>query len=276
MLDRLAWMGLRSHRQAPDGRGAADMVRDSRKAGGGEVAMGRCGILRTCLALFVLASPANSQQAPTGDSMPPVPEYWTSGKAFEPPPGLPDIGKWMLTRQGIPSDWLGEIYEGKNLREPINVIIVDQAAASAEEARSRLLASAAQAGYPVRFGHSTGYQGYIAGRLYGQLPQGRDDAFSNDVFELSNNHGRIFGPHQTGQAFIFIGAFSREEVSPFRSPEHQYGSFNRARDDFTQRLDRLTHYKIFGFVNLGNALVADPKLTTGDHDGMAVLVRAAK
>ncbi len=182
----------------------------------------------------------------------------------------------MLLPQGTPSDWLGEISAGKNFREPINVIIVDEAAASVEEAKLRLLAAAAQAGYPVRFGHSTGYQGYIGGRLYAQLPQGRDDAFSNDVFELSNNHGRIFGPHRMGQAFIFTGAFSREEVSPFRSPEHRYGSFNRARDDFTQRLDRSTHYKVAGFVNLGNALVADPELTTGDHDGMAVLVRAAK
>jgi hypothetical protein len=192
------------------------------------------------------------------------------------PEGLPAIGKWMLTSKGAPSDWLGEIDRGKNLREPINVIIIDEAASSAEDAKARLLAAAARAGYPVRFGHSTGYQGYIGGQLHAQLPQGRDDAFSNDVFEVSNNHGRIFGPHVVGQAYVFTGAFSREEVDPFRDPPHQYGSFNRARDDFTQRLDRLTDFKVSGFVSLGNALVDDPKLTTGDHDGMAVLVRAGK
>jgi hypothetical protein len=27
------------------------------------------------------------------------------------------------------------------------------------------------------------------------------------------------------------------------------------------------------FVDLGNALIGDPKLTTGDHDGIAVVVR---
>ncbi|MBA1156234.1 hypothetical protein [Microvirga mediterraneensis] len=189
------------------------------------------------------------------------------------PEGLLAIGKWMLTAQGVPSDWLGEIYEGKNLREPINVIIVDQGASSAGDAKERLLAAAARAGYPIRFGHSTGYQGSIAGRLYAQLPQGRDDAFSNDVFEVNNNHGRVFGPHEFEQGYLFIAAFSREEVDPFRDPGHRYGSFNRARDDFTQRLDRSTDFRVSRFVDLGNALIGDPKLTTGDHDGIAVVVR---
>lgn len=192
------------------------------------------------------------------------------------PEGLPAIGKWMLTSKGVPSDWLGEIDRGKNLREPINVIIIDEAASSAEDAKARLLAATARAGYPVRFGHSTGYQGFIGGQFHAQLPQGRDDAFSNDVFEVSNNHGRIFGPHVMGQTYLFTGAFSREEVDPFRDPPHQYGSFNRARDDFTQRLDRSTAYKVSGFVSLDNALIGDPKLTTGDHDGMAVVVRTGR
>ncbi|MFL5204629.1 MAG: hypothetical protein ACJ8AR_02090 [Microvirga sp.] len=189
------------------------------------------------------------------------------------PEGLPAIGRWMLTAQSVPSDWLGEIYERRNLREPINVIIVDQRASSADDAKARLLAAAARAGYPIRFGHSTGYQGLIGGQLYAQLPQGRDDAFSNDIFEVSNNHGRIFGPHQFGQGYLFAGAFSREEIDPLRDPPHSYGSFNRARDDFTQRLDRSTDFKVSRFVDLGNALIGDPKLTTGDHDGIAVVVR---
>ncbi len=192
------------------------------------------------------------------------------------PPGLPDIGKWMMTLQGVPSDWLGEVYEGKNLREPINVIILDESAASVEEAKSRLLLASTLAGYPIRFGHSTGYQGYIGGQYHAQLPHGRDDAFSNDIFEVSNNHGRVFGPHLMGQTYVFTAAFSREEVDPFRLPGHLYASFNRARDDFTQSLDRSTAYKVSGFVNLNNAIVGDPKLTTGDHDGMAVLVRREK
>lgn len=219
-----------------------------------------------------LPQPAGS--APARDR--PAASEWTSGDNVATPQGLPEIGKWMLTGQGVPSDWLGEIYRGKNLREPINVIIVDEGAASAEDAKERLKAAAAKAGYPVRFGHSTGYRGLIGGSLYAQLPQGRDDAFSNDVFEVDNNHGRIFGPHPAGRAFVFIAAFSREDVDPFRDPGHRYASFNRARDDFTQQLDRATGYRISGFVPLGNALIDDPEFTTGDHDGMAVLLRAGR
>ena len=52
----------------------------------------------------------------------------------------------MLTRDGVASDWLGEIYNGKNLREPINVILVDEGAGSADDAKARLLSAAAKAG----------------------------------------------------------------------------------------------------------------------------------
>lgn len=230
--------------------------------------------LVVALALGATKSDAQ-QQAGSALDKAAVP-FWASEANIAKPPGLPEIGHWMLTGQGIASDWLGEIYEGKNLREPINVIIVDEGASSVEDAKARLLAAAAEAGYPIRFGHSTGYQGYIGGQLYAQLPKGWDDAFSNDIFEVNNNHGRIFGPHKAGDAYVFTAAFSREEVDPFGSPKHRYASFNRARDDFTQRLDYYTTYKVSGFVNLGNALIGDPKMTTGDHDGMAVLVRAGK
>ncbi len=53
-----------------------------------------------------------------------------------------------------------------------------------------------------------------------------------------------------------------------------YGSFNRARDDFTQQLDRSTPFKVAGFVDMANVIFGDPSVTTADHDGVAVLVRA--
>ncbi|MGO4387280.1 hypothetical protein AB4Y85_07060 [Microvirga sp. 2YAF29] len=189
------------------------------------------------------------------------------------PPGLPTIGKWMLTAQGVPSDWLGEIYQGRHLREPINVLIVDATAANAAQAKARLIAAAAHAGYAIRLGHSAGYQGLIAGELYAQLPQGWDDAFSNEVFEISNNHGRIFGPHQFENGFLFTAAFSREVVDPFRWPGHRFGSFKQARDDFTERMSRGTTYKADSAVDLDNAITDNPELTTGDHDGRAMVLR---
>src|SRR5690606_13804729 len=50
------------------------------------------------------------------------------------------------------------------------------------------------------------------------------------------------GPYDGGH--LFIAAFSRERVAPFSTPRHQYESYDRACDDFAQRLDakdRLSH-----------------------------------
>ena len=189
------------------------------------------------------------------------------------PSGLPAIGKWMVGPDGAIAHWLGQTYEGKHLHEPINVILVDAGATSADHARERFLAATAAAGYPVRFGHSAGYRGFIGGDRYTQLPQGRDDAFSNRLFEESNNHGRVFGPHRFGEAYVFIGAFSREQVDLLRWPGHKYASFNQARDDFARDLDSRTVFKSAGTVPLDNAMNTD-QVTTGDHDGRAVVLRA--
>jgi len=199
-----------------------------------------------------------------------------AAEAVANPAGLPAVGRWMIARDGTIAHWLGVIVDGKHLHEPINVILIDEGAASADDAKRRLTEAAAAAGFPVRFGHSTGYHGFIGGTLYGQLPQGRDDAFSNRIFEESNNHGRIFGPHRhDGGGYIFIGAFSRERVNPLHWPAHRYESFNAARDGFARGLDERSVFKAAGYVPLGNA-VNNADVTTGDHDGRAVLLRTGK
>jgi hypothetical protein len=198
-----------------------------------------------------------------------------AAEAVAKPPGLPAVGRWMIARDGSIAHWLGEIVNGKRLHEPINVILIDEGATSAEDASKRLVAAATAAGFPVRFGHSTGYRGFIGGALYSQLPQGRDDAFSNRIFEESNNHGRIFGPHRFEGGYVFTGAFSRERVNLLEWPGHRYASFNEARDAFARGLDARTAFKAAGFVPLGNA-VDDAQITTGDHDGRAALMRAPK
>jgi hypothetical protein len=229
------------------------------------------------MTLAVMATLLHAQQSTPGrgthDGRPAANAPLTSTDVAK-PHGLPEIGKWMIDRDGTVAHWLGEIYEGKHLHEPINVILVDAGAASADHARQRLVEATTAAGYPIRFGHSAGYRGYIAGELYAQLPAGRDDAFSNRVFELSNNHGRIFGPHWISESYVFIGAFSREAVDLLRWPGHRYASFNQAREDFARDLDRQTLFKSAGFVALENAILGDPNVTTGDHDGRAVLLRA--
>ncbi|HAR98866.1 MAG TPA: hypothetical protein DCS11_08250 [Syntrophus sp. (in: bacteria)] len=188
------------------------------------------------------------------------------------PSGLPSVGKWMLDAQGRPANWLGKSYRGKALREPINIIVLDQSSRTADEARERLVRNCASAGYPVRKGHSGGYSGVIGGIAYGQIPGGDRVAFSNGPFEFDNNHGRFFGPHPFDGGWVFIGALSREKVEPLAKVKHGYASFTRARDDFARRLDGHTDYRIAGLVDLDNALDQDTAVTTGDHSGFAVLL----
>jgi hypothetical protein len=192
------------------------------------------------------------------------------------PQGLPQIGKWMLDPQCEPAHWLGESYRGKHLREPINIVVMDTAAQSAAEARKRLVQNFAAAGYLVRERHSTGYHGYIDGVIYDQIPDGKEQAFSNEPSEMHNNHGRMFGPHPYGGAWLFIGAFSRERMDLLDKVKHRYVSFNQARDDLSQRLDMKTDYRIKAFLDLDNALIDDPMFTAGDHDGIAVLLTTSE
>jgi hypothetical protein len=166
--------------------------------------------------------------------------------------------------------------QGKALREPINVVLIDAVAASAQGAVVRLLRACREAGYTAREGHSSGYRAYIGGVLFEQLPVGRGRAFADEPFELHNNHGRIFGPFRFRHGWLFIAALTREKFDPITKTEHVFVSFNRARDDFARKLSAASHYKVVRGIVLGNALADDPVFTTADHDGRAVLLKAQK
>lgn len=186
------------------------------------------------------------------------------------------IGKWMIAPDKLPARWLDTQYFGKSLREPINVIIVDDRTSDWNEARNNLYAACKSAGFEARRGHSGGYSAYIAGSLFPQLPDEKDHAFSNEPFELNNNHGRVFGPYLSPGRAVFTAAFSREEVDPLEKVKHGYNSFNRARDSFSGAMDRHTCFKIKRFIQLDNVFITDPNITTGDHDGIAVLLVCEK
>jgi hypothetical protein len=230
------------------------------------------------LALFACDGGASAQEPSShaAEQLSPAARHWITGVNLANPPNLPAIGKWMLSADGTPAHWMGQIYDGKGLREPINVIIIDEVSSSASEANASIVTAAAAAGYAIRLGHSTGYKAYLGGQVYAQTPRGWDDAFSDEPFELSNNHGRFFGPHRAPDSYVTIGAFSREVVDLFRWPGHRYASFNQARDDLAARLDQRSRFKLIGFINLDNSIVGDPEISTGDHDGKAALLKARK
>ena len=190
--------------------------------------------------------------------------------------GYPDIGKWMYQKDMQKAHWLGVLYEGKNLIEPINVIFVDSISKTKTESIETLFKNMEMAGYTDQPHHSSGYLGYIGGFFYTQLPSDETHAFSDGTADKENNHGRIFGPRRAEGKYIYIAAFSRETVDPADKIRHRFNSFTRARDDLTLCLDQKSNYKLAGPLNLDNAIVNDTANTTAEHDSMAVVVSLSR
>ena len=136
--------------------------------------------------------------------------------------------------------------------------------------------ASAAAHFLVRSGHSSGYGGIIDDWVYPELPVGLGDAFSDEPFVLSNNHGRIFGPHQLPEGWLFIGAFSREVVEPTAKVKHAYESMNRSRDAYAHGMVTQAGYSIVSFVAMGNEILNQPSRGTGDHDCIAVFLKAER
>jgi hypothetical protein len=176
----------------------------------------------------------------------------------------------MIDEKFEPANWLKQKYNNKLMQEPINIIIIDSASLTPDEAINNLIKNCDLAGYISQRGHSAEYMGYIAGNFYSQLPEGFGRAFSDSKFSTNNNHGRIFGPYFSDNKFYFICAFSRED---FINNSHKFDSFIKARDNFTQNMNDKTNYHITGKIKLDNQIINDPFLTTGDHDGFAVILQ---
>ncbi len=184
----------------------------------------------------------------------------------------PTIGQWMYTSEKEPAHWLGQEYLGKELREPINVVVIDRKAASITEAESHFMEACQVAGYVSRTGHSSGYQALIGGAFFSQLPREEKHAFSDALFIYPNNHGRAFGLYEKNGVYYITAAFSRENIDLFADVKHGFVSFNEARDDFAVRMSENTDYKIMGKLDLKNACLPTQQLTTADHDGAAIVL----
>ena len=191
------------------------------------------------------------------------------------PEGL-QIGRWLLTGREVPANWLGQKFQGKMMREPINVILVDEVAATPDAAVQYLLESCEAIGYLSRPGHSSDYRGQIGNVIYSQLPRQQNHAFSNAMYILPNNHGRIFGPHFFAGYYYFSGALSREAINLFAEVRHVYASFEMAKQDFAVRMKAGGCYSVVGAIAMENVFLPSESMTTGDHDGTAVLLRRQK
>jgi hypothetical protein len=188
---------------------------------------------------------------------------------------LPAIGDWLMDKRCQPAHWLGRKYKGKKLIEPINIIILDKYSKTSKAAIEKLVSECKKIGYEYRHGHSSGYWGSIDNVLYPQIPNDKKMAFSNRIYLLVNNHGRIVGPRYFNKEYVFIGAFSRESFTLFHIIPHGFVSFNIARNDFCNKMNKSNGYKIIGAYELKNVL-KDAEFTTADHDGKLTVLEAIK
>jgi len=207
-----------------------------------------------------------------------------------------DIGVWMHRGQQLEratiAKWLDVPYEQKELFEPINVLWVDPTASSEVAARDNVVAFLNQCDFR-REGdqffslipkHSGGYSAWGNGRWREQYD--RDDAWVQmGVFELSNNHGRIFPAFQatspTGSVYVTSGAFSRETgygiagvdcaAAPARC--HAFVSFNIARDRLNCSARGWTTSGPIDFRNT-YPLSMGLSFSTADHTGALVFERS--
>jgi hypothetical protein len=206
---------------------------------------------------------------PTSKKMPAIPQVSFTTEV--------QMGKWMQTGKGVTASWLEQKHQGKKMQEPINIILIDEVSTSLEEAVAYMLNSCDKIGYPSRRGHSSDYQGEVDRKVYQQYPRELNHAFSDALYILPNNHGRIFGPHFHNGKYYFTGAFSREGIDVFAEVQHVYVSFEVAKQDFATRLHEGKFYKIAGKVDMQSRIENDDVLlTSGDHDGTAVLLYRSK
>jgi hypothetical protein len=226
------------------------------------------GLSSTSISSLFHPTPAPVVPAPPTD--PATTETPLPGDTVTTPYG--EIGKWMLESNGQISDYGGQPYDNKTLLEPVNVIIVDPNSKSAAESTAKINRDMFLAGFPAQPIHSSGFLGLIGSKTYGQQAPPLT-AYSDNLFILQNDHGRLFGPAPaTGGGYVWTGAFSTETPTIYNGlPTHAYVSSNAARDALVLRLLATGQVQSVSYIALDNAVDTD-STTTGDHDGYAVVI----
>ncbi|MET0475339.1 MAG: hypothetical protein ABW001_11975 [Mycobacterium sp.] len=188
------------------------------------------------------------------------------------------VGKWMLNPDGSVANWGGQAYGDTTLREPVNVIIVDPNSKSPQESTARLNSAMFWSGFPAQPIHSTGFDGTVLGTTYDQLPgDGTDAAYSDLPFFLPNDHARVFGPapvaSEDGTGYLWTAAASTEIPGIYDTAlTHRYLSYDLARDMLALRLILSGQATLVGIQRMDN-VYNDGTVSTGDHDGYAIVLR---
>jgi len=200
-----------------------------------------------------------------------------------------EIGIWMfkdrtLSRDAV-ADWLGRPHRGLELFEPINVVWIDIASGSSEEAAADVAQFLTACGFSLSRLHTSGYSAVYADTTWiGQDP--RDQSWEDEPYPRDSNHGRVFPAYEHADGlsrgvYVTSGAFSKES-----GVVHNHVSFNAGRD----ALRTSTGWSELEIVNLANEYPVQDvassngapdgaqaaRFSTSDHDGVRVFLREAE
>lgn len=198
---------------------------------------------------------------------------------------LGQLGQWMINKSGQIADWVGNPQPvsnttgagkpcpctDKTILEGVNIIVVDTASSDPTQAKRNLNAWMRQAGFGASAISSTGYQGVLGAKTYGQQPGGPSQAFRNAYFFLANSHGRVFGPYWDAgqQAYVWTASLSKENLD-LKNFSHGYDSFQTARENLVNGMVSV------GAQNLGTVFMDNVynsgEFSTGDANGYATVL----
>ena len=212
--------------------------------------------------------------------------------------GQPYCGKGSTKKNCTP-----ETPGAKTMQEPINTVFVVKAR-TLYEAQLQLNWSLVVSGFGPSPFSSIGYSGIVGDKTFKQFPKGgplglgqllplpgdlfQDGltgrflgvgaAYRDNLFLLTNSHLRTFGGQPDGKGnFVFTASVSTEAFDASTGlPSHSFESFDQARQKLLKNMTRASWISFAsdqGLVAMNNAInPADPKYTTGDHDGKAQVI----
>ncbi len=212
--------------------------------------------------------------------------------------GQPYCGKGSTKKNCTP-----ETPGAKTMQEPINTVFVVKAR-TVYEAQLQLNWSLVVSGFGPSPFSSIGYSGIVGDKTFKQFPKGgplglgqllplpgnlfQDGltgrllgvgaAYRDNLFLLTNSHLRTFGGQPDGKGnFVFTASVSTEAFDASTGlPSHSFESYDQARQKLVDKMTKASWISFAsnqGLVEMNNAInPADPKYTTGDHDGKAQVI----
>lgn len=217
----------------------------------------RFSLLRPLSALLVLGiSPLSAAQGAG-----PVPEYFPNAAE------VGDLGLWMMG-PAREYTYAASQHLGRQVRQPVNVIMSDFAARTPEQAAERVAQALGKVGYAPVKNVASGYQVYAGGVWQAQAPAGQ-------AFMKTNPWGgaevlRLFGPVKVEDGYTYVGNVTAH--SRFGQADGpRFTNFMLARESLGQLLDAQTTFRKKGYIDLRSRLDT-PTETTADHDGCAIII----